>query len=146
MADAAAGPISVLALLMLGDGRSGHELGEVLWAAFKEVEAFYNADRLRAKLRRVSMSPYVADSIRQESVSDPSQRLLSSVYMKTVWRDTRGRNSRTVELSKVRDVVRSLAGLDGDTRHVIVIDRNTRGSSCTTAKISCASNTPSVAS
>lgn len=122
MPDIDAGPISIVQLLMLRDERSSQELGAVLWAAFKEVEAFYNADRPRAVFRRANGSPYVPDSIRQEDSSGLSQRF-ASMDKKTLWKETQGRSSRTVEHSKVSRLVRSVVGLDADTRHVIVIDQ-----------------------
>ena len=49
-------PISINLVLLLLERGASEELGPALWAAFKEVEAFYNLDMKRAKFRLFNIS------------------------------------------------------------------------------------------
>lgn len=45
--------VSVDLVLLLRNPRVQEELGEALWAAFREVEDFYNSDVQRAEFHRL---------------------------------------------------------------------------------------------
>lgn len=55
--------ITINQVLLLKDPAYSTELGEALWAAFREVENFYNEGEKRADFRRFYMSEAIPDSI-----------------------------------------------------------------------------------
>jgi len=114
--------LSIVQILVLRNEGLARELSAAVWAAFKEVEAFYNADEPRAVFRRVNLSVNVPDAIQTEGALDIT-RDLANFYEPEFWMTATGKYTRTVDQRKVSRLVRTLADVDATARHVVVIDQ-----------------------
>jgi hypothetical protein len=62
--------ITINQVLLLRDPRYSEELGEALWAAFREVENFYNDGEQRAVFRRYYFSETIPESIQKRETGE----------------------------------------------------------------------------
>lgn len=138
-------------VLLLLNRSVSEELGRVLWAATKEVEAFYNRDQQRAVFRRTYLSDVVPDDLlgrhgrflgfkglskmwdsllEKFGVDDSGKKEATSKeqFVKKTpedsWHKAKGRFYRTYDAIKIAAMVRELLGEErqGDTP-VIVTDQ-----------------------
>ncbi len=108
------------------------ELTRALWAAFHEVEAFFNHDEERAVFRRYYLSEHPPDARMQKTLLESARNgspggeavSLELVYRRTppsLWQDSGGRYSGTYDALKIARSVREVLGEQrGDTQQIVI--------------------------
>lgn len=95
-------------------------MGESLWAAFKEMEAFYNYDRQRAVFRRFFLSESLPRTIRSE-VAHGQQPTV--VFPEASWQQARGKYTRTYDQLRLGELSRELLEAQKNDYILIVTDQ-----------------------
>ncbi len=138
-------PILVEQVLLLQDASVSEELGAALWAAFKEVESFYNLDRKRARFRRTYMSEVVPHDLKKEPVrflgverlvdlfrgapaqsvepEEPPIEQFVGKASKELWESAEGKFSRTYSAWKIASSVEQLPEMAQGGVRVIITDQ-----------------------
>jgi hypothetical protein len=90
-----------------------HEVGPALWAAFREVEKFYNTGEQRVRVRCAYLAADVPEPFREENrwIENDWGQIGAAIKRKDSWRELRGRRTRTVDQTKLANWVRGLTGL-----------------------------------
>jgi predicted Zn-dependent protease len=112
----------VLALLFR-DPAAARDFGPFLWAALREVEAFYNADEIRAKYFRVFLAPEIPAAFRKESgwPEWALQGIEAEVGDESKWQAARGTFSRTCDPEKLAAWTRHLIGPHSRGRRLVLV-------------------------
>lgn len=138
-------PILVDQVLLLRDAGASEELGAALWAALREVEAFYNLDRKRATFRRTYISEVVPRDLKkgpgrfmglerlvnlfgsamgwQENWVERSAEQFLQQSSAELWESSEGKFSRTYDARKIAGSVRQLPEMEQARAQVIVTDQ-----------------------
>jgi hypothetical protein len=111
----------IFQVLILRNTLLCRELSGPMWAAFKEIEAFYNGAGQRALFRRANLSVQVSNATRGEEPSDLAG--LGNLYEPEFWSNAQGRYARTVDHQKVSKLARHLLGIGPEMRLLVVIDQ-----------------------
>jgi hypothetical protein len=104
-------------VLLFQDRALSLELGACLWAAFEEVQTFYNR-ALPAEYRRLYAAPAVAKHVVQED----ADRIVR-IDDKFPWESAAGGFAGTYKAEKVVQLVREMFALEAESYVVIVIDK-----------------------
>lgn len=110
-------PDSIVQVLLFKDAEKSVELGPPLWAAFKELEEFYNRAMPPRSYHRFYLAERVPVAVQAEMVPDPMSeawgRIAAELGSDTFWATARGRYIRTFDQDKlgarVRDLLMRLA-------------------------------------
>ena len=110
--------LEVLQILVFRDDRERARVFPALWAAFQEVDAFYNHDRERVRCRPLVVSPgttskawsihTIANSTIAGAVSEKLEVAHAALATgEQFWQAARGRFARTVDQDQLASMIRS---------------------------------------
>lgn len=113
-------PATILQILLLKDEAESRELDRALWAAFQEIEAFYNRDQLRARFKRFYMSKTSPGSW-LDSVLGRWKDSNWSHIQDDFWKKASGRYSNTCDQQRLAELVSEQLGSaeSGDLRLIV---------------------------
>ena len=99
------------------------DLGPSLWAALREVEAFYNADETRAEFDRAFLAPEIPARFREESgwPEWALDRVEAEVGDELKWWAVRGGYRRTCDHEKLAVWARHLCGPHSRGRRLVLV-------------------------
>jgi hypothetical protein len=123
-------------VLLLRDAKLSRDLGRALWAAFREVEVFFNHGEDRAQFKRFYLAQSVPDNLargaegglsleavwrfierlsggRQEPKQIAHGGTIIRQAMDSEWKSAEGQYTRTYDARKIFDSVRRVLGDDG---------------------------------
>lgn len=95
----------ILLVLLFRDGDASLELGPPLWAAFQEVEQFYQVLWPKQAFRRVYLASRVPDAIRAAVPLD-WEATHAALSDDGFWRQAQGRYTRTFDQERLGELVR----------------------------------------
>src|SRR5262249_16685867 len=114
---------TILQILLLKDENDSRELDRALWAAFQEVEAFYNRDQPRARFKRVYMSKTSPGSWLDSVFGRWKDSNWSSIP-DDFWKRAIGRYSNTCDQERLAELVSAqLGSKESGSLRLIVTDQ-----------------------
>lgn len=118
---------SIDLVLLLRDPKAQDELGPALWAAFHEVESFYNSDMQRATFRRFFLSEGTPSQRVMQFLSEGQEPAMSQPLWweapPSLWEVNGSRTVRTYDARKISASVRNLLKDQLTGTPLIVIDQ-----------------------
>jgi len=116
-------PVTILQILLLKDEVNSRDLDRAMWAAFQEVEAFYNRDQQRARFQRFYMSKASPGSW-LDSVLGRWRGSNWSSITDDFWKKATGRYSNTCDQLRLADLVNmQLSSAESGNLRLIVTDQ-----------------------
>jgi hypothetical protein len=114
---------TIIQLLLFRDQKLSRELGPALWAAFHEVEAFYNAGEQRAIFLRAYFAPKVAKRFRKaaEWTKKPWDEIADQLQDAENWKRVYGRLRRTCDQMTLASWARRLTGPHSPGTHLVLV-------------------------